>query len=164
MTTTKLEPFDQFPAGGTPLVRNPTMVAECGCPYDPEYDEGHLGWHLIANHPENWFRLRTPFGTIRQPTIEECELVGRDTAYAKPIGWRDYRELGDYVIDLACDRRPVPPEKKARKRAYTSAGTLRTFRPRVCVTGARSKVPANGGVWARRGPAAIRVFAYEVRS
>ena len=30
--------------------RNPTMVADCGCPYDPEYDEGSLGWHLIENH------------------------------------------------------------------------------------------------------------------
>jgi hypothetical protein len=31
-------------------VRNPTMIAKCGCPYDPEYDEGHLGWHLTKNH------------------------------------------------------------------------------------------------------------------
>lgn len=33
-------------------IRQPAMVAECGCPYDPEYDEGSLGWHLTANHPE----------------------------------------------------------------------------------------------------------------
>ena len=30
--------------------RNPTKVAACGCPYDPEYDEGSLGWHLTENH------------------------------------------------------------------------------------------------------------------
>ena len=30
------------------ITRNPTMVAECGCPYDPVYDEGHLGWHAGA--------------------------------------------------------------------------------------------------------------------
>jgi hypothetical protein len=28
----------------------PTTIAECGCPYDPEYDEGSLGWHLPENH------------------------------------------------------------------------------------------------------------------
>lgn len=32
--------------------RNPTEIAPCGCPYDPEYDEGSLGWHLMENHPE----------------------------------------------------------------------------------------------------------------
>ncbi len=30
--------------------RNPTEVAACGCPYDPEYDAGSLGWHLAENH------------------------------------------------------------------------------------------------------------------
>lgn len=35
------------------ITRNPTEVASCGCPYDPEYDEGSLGWHLRENHPEN---------------------------------------------------------------------------------------------------------------
>jgi hypothetical protein len=30
--------------------RNPTLVAGCGCPYDPGYDEGSLGWHLSENH------------------------------------------------------------------------------------------------------------------
>jgi hypothetical protein len=29
-------------------------------------------------------RLRTPFGDVRQPTAEECELVGRDTFYSEP--------------------------------------------------------------------------------
>jgi hypothetical protein len=54
--------------------RNPTMVAKCGCPYDPEYDEGHLGWHLAENHPEmEGHMLRT-----RYPTKEEAELVGRE--------------------------------------------------------------------------------------
>jgi len=32
------------------IERNPTEVAKCGCPYDPEYDEGSLGWHLPENH------------------------------------------------------------------------------------------------------------------
>jgi hypothetical protein len=36
----------------TTTVRNPTMVAECGCPYDPEYDADSLGWHLAKNHPD----------------------------------------------------------------------------------------------------------------
>jgi hypothetical protein len=31
-------------------VRNPTEIAPCGCPYDPEYDEGSLGWHRLENH------------------------------------------------------------------------------------------------------------------
>ena len=32
--------------------RRTTAVAKCGCPFDPDYDEGYLGWHLKANHPE----------------------------------------------------------------------------------------------------------------
>ncbi len=32
------------------ITRTPTEIAPCGCPYDPEYDEGHLGWHLVENH------------------------------------------------------------------------------------------------------------------
>jgi hypothetical protein len=47
--------------------------------------------------------LRTPFGTVRQPTAEECELVGRDTWYSEPQEdgrSDDYRELGDYVIEV----------------------------------------------------------------
>jgi hypothetical protein len=45
--------------------------------------------------------LRTPFGIVRQPTAEECELVGRETSYSEPYegGHIDYRELGDYVIE-----------------------------------------------------------------
>ena len=86
----------------TMTTRNPTMVAECGCPYDPDYDEGSLGWHLIENHPPMFTPLRTPFGFIRQPTAEECELVGRHTVYSEPCDdgdlHDDYRELGDYVI------------------------------------------------------------------
>lgn len=31
--------------------RNPTEIASCGCPYDPEYDAGSFGgWHLPENH------------------------------------------------------------------------------------------------------------------
>jgi hypothetical protein len=44
-------------------------------------------------------RLRTPLGTIRQPTAEECAFVGRETIYSAPFDWSDYRELGDYVIE-----------------------------------------------------------------
>ena len=29
--------------------RRPTEIAPCGCRYDPEYDEGHVGWHLATN-------------------------------------------------------------------------------------------------------------------
>ena len=46
--------------------------------------------------------LRTPFGIVRQPTAEECELVGRDVFYSQPFdegGQTDYRALGDYVIE-----------------------------------------------------------------
>ncbi len=46
--------------------------------------------------------LRTPFGVVRQPTAEECELVGRDVFYPQPFDdgeQADYRALGDYVID-----------------------------------------------------------------
>lgn len=39
-------------------VRTPTEVARCGCPYDPEYDEGSLGWHLRENHPPLVHELR----------------------------------------------------------------------------------------------------------
>lgn len=42
------------------------------------------------------------FGTIRQPTAEECRLVGRDTFYSEPFDpqhYGDYRVLGDYVIE-----------------------------------------------------------------
>lgn len=34
------------------ITRNPTMIAECGCPYDPVFDEDSLGWHLRENHIE----------------------------------------------------------------------------------------------------------------
>lgn len=71
--------------------------------YGAQPDDGRgvrsVGWHLTENHPETWFRLRTPFGTIRQPTREECLLVGRDVGYAEPSPILDYRELGDYVIE-----------------------------------------------------------------
>ncbi len=89
----------------TMTTRMPTTIAECGCPYDPEYDEGSLGWHLPENHPEHFcFKpLLTPLGTIRQPTADECRLVGRETSYSEPFisktRYRDYRELGDYVIE-----------------------------------------------------------------
>jgi hypothetical protein len=44
--------------------------------------------------------LVTPFGCVRQPTAEECELVGRDIRYSEPYEHRcdDWRDLGDYVI------------------------------------------------------------------
>jgi hypothetical protein len=39
--------------------RNPTEVASCGCPYDPEYDADSLGWHLVENHlPEEIAHVR----------------------------------------------------------------------------------------------------------
>jgi hypothetical protein len=45
--------------------------------------------------------LHTPLGTVRQPTAEECELVGRDTSYSEPYEARygTWQELGDYVIE-----------------------------------------------------------------
>lgn len=85
----------------TTITRNPTMVAACGCPYDPVYDEDALGWHLLENHPAWRFRLSTPLGIVRQPTVEESELFGRETWYASlrlPAA-ADWRELGDYVIE-----------------------------------------------------------------
>ena len=46
----------------TMTTRKPTMVAKCGCPYDPEYDEGSLGWHLNENHiPEEIAWMRRDF-------------------------------------------------------------------------------------------------------
>jgi hypothetical protein len=89
------------------------MVAECGCPYDPVYDEGSLGWHLVENHPEMQLRLRTPFGVIRQPTAEECELVGRETSYSEPFATFDYRDLGDYVIESIHNDNPESMAKLA---------------------------------------------------
>jgi hypothetical protein len=46
----------------TMTTRIPTTTAECGCPYDPEYDEGSLGWHLSENHSAIFplVRRRTP--------------------------------------------------------------------------------------------------------
>ena len=45
--------------------------------------------------------LRTPFGIVRQPTAEECNLVGRSTAYSEPFAGVDdnYAAGGDYVIE-----------------------------------------------------------------
>jgi hypothetical protein len=36
--------------------RNPTEIAECGCPFDPVYDKDSLGWHLTENHLPEAFR------------------------------------------------------------------------------------------------------------
>jgi hypothetical protein len=90
------------------------FVAQCGCPIPPEVASGEvesLGWHLTKNHPEvrmtttTGIPLRTPFGTVRQPTAEECKFVGRDTSYSAepyaPIS--DWRDLGDYVIETSCE-------------------------------------------------------------
>ena len=45
--------------------------------------------------------LRTPFGIVRQPTAEECNLVGRSTAYSEPfeVVHDNYAAVGDYVIE-----------------------------------------------------------------
>jgi hypothetical protein len=51
----------------TMTTRNPTLVAECGCPYDPKYDEGHLGWHLTENHIAEAIRsLKNDVSTLAQ--------------------------------------------------------------------------------------------------
>jgi hypothetical protein len=46
----------------------------------------------------------TPFGFVRQPTAEECKLVGRTISYSEPYetdNWR--RDWGDYVIQTSTD-------------------------------------------------------------
>lgn len=40
----------------------------------------------------------------RQPTVEECELVGRETSYAEPLEGSGRGDWGDYVIETD----PVP--------------------------------------------------------
>jgi hypothetical protein len=44
------ESYPELGHGSTLTTRKPTMVAKCGCPYDPVYDEDSLGWHLPENH------------------------------------------------------------------------------------------------------------------
>lgn len=51
--------------------RKPTMVAACGCPYDPEYDEGHLGWHLPENH------IRETFSSLQRDLAHMQETLAR---------------------------------------------------------------------------------------
>ena len=52
--------------------RKPTMIADCGCPYDPEYDEGSLGWHQSENHiPET---IRSLKGTVARLAEELARL------------------------------------------------------------------------------------------
>jgi hypothetical protein len=102
-------------------------VAKCGCPIPPEVASGEvqsLGWHLTANHlPEVveaiqsslrlasddldilerfalWSRLGWP---ARQPTVEECELVDRETSYAEPLEGSGIPDWGDYVIETPSD-------------------------------------------------------------
>ena len=54
--------------------RNPTEVAACGCPYDPEYDFGSLGWHLTENHiPEEIDLLRSDLAR----TSERLDAINR---------------------------------------------------------------------------------------
>jgi hypothetical protein len=75
--------------------RNPTMVAECGCPYDPDYDEGQVGWHLVENHPEVAVKIPTPFGTIRQPPARECRSVSPSGLLGRRVYVRDaYLDAG----------------------------------------------------------------------
>jgi hypothetical protein len=64
--------------------RKPTMIAACGCPYDPEYDEGSLGWHLLENHPEvpNDEYLR---GLTWEIANEVEFLMDEDRARLKPL-------------------------------------------------------------------------------
>jgi hypothetical protein len=101
------------------------MVAPCGCPYDPEYDEDSLGWHLRENHIEDGFddvfgslelvrealeglRTVSPPALVqrlkwraRQPTAEECRQAGRNPAYAEPFD--DPRGWGDFVVETGGD-------------------------------------------------------------
>ena len=39
----------------------------------------------------------------RQPTVEECGLVGRDVSYADPFPGSGIRDGGDYVIETPSD-------------------------------------------------------------
>jgi hypothetical protein len=39
----------------------------------------------------------------RQPTVEECELVGRETSYAEPHEGSEVRDWGDYVVEVDFD-------------------------------------------------------------
>jgi hypothetical protein len=45
----------------------------------------------------------------RQPTVEECELVGRDPGYAEPLRRFHIFDAGDYVIETSTD-----PEAQAK--------------------------------------------------
>ena len=94
--------------------RNPTEVARCGCPYDPEYDEGSLGWHLHENHPEMlavWHSCRFREVSSLYPHLvamaydldiaaadaaSDEEVAARVAAYERAQGWepRDWQAIG----------------------------------------------------------------------
>jgi len=57
-------------------VRNPTETAACGCPYDPEYDAGYLGWHLQENHPEVEAGLGRDVARLERDVVRLVEDYG----------------------------------------------------------------------------------------
>jgi hypothetical protein len=64
--------------------RKPTMVATCGCPYDPVYDEDCVGWHLTENHiPETINSLRGDLSHM-QETLARLELALHKHGIARP--------------------------------------------------------------------------------
>jgi hypothetical protein len=55
------------------------MVAKCGCPYDPDYDEGYLGWHLPENHPEAFYVDIKPEVSAASVLSSLLDKYGEDT-------------------------------------------------------------------------------------
>jgi len=87
-------------------------VAPCGCP-NPDLTH-YIGWHLRANHPAVRMLPGIVGWNLRRPTVEECEMVSRDTSYSVP--GTALLDDGDTVIETDQD-----PEAQAHLAAACEA-------------------------------------------
>jgi hypothetical protein len=84
--------------------RIPTMVATCGCPYDPEYDEGVFGL-APGREPPGALRLQADADATRDDPPAHRRRVPTHGARYVVLGTfrvrtnRRLPRLGDYVIE-----------------------------------------------------------------
>ena len=86
------------------ITRNPTMVAECGCPYDRVYDEGSLGWHLTSNHPEIAPEVRQYFGNTWVDCVDRDDPDGEATVHRFKVNQYFRPHLTAPTHMLVCER------------------------------------------------------------
>ena len=85
--------------------RSPTEVAECGCPHDPEYDEGSMGWHLVECPIREAFAIsRHRVKTLNRNVWFGCVEGGASEHHFKVNRYFVPNLPGGGIHMLACER------------------------------------------------------------